>query len=296
MLKENKAKVAEKNSKPISAYFILPVHLLLIAGAIFSIAVLKQPLFFVPLILLAVFLVPGYFIVNPNESKVLTLFGDYVGTAKKYGFFWANPFYQKRTISLRARNLDSDKIKVNDSIGNPIIISAVVVWQVEDTAKAAFEVDDYIYFVKVQSESALRSLAGLYPYDDFDEEEHGQEEEITLRSGGEQVNEELEKELSERLDMAGIKIIEARLNHLAYSEEIAGAMLQRQQATAIIAARRKIVEGAVGMVKMALDDLAEGEIVEMDNDKKAAMVSNLMVVLCGDRSPTPVVNTGTLYH
>ncbi len=296
MLKDNKAKVKETIKTPISAYFILPLHLILIAAAIASITILKQVALFIPLTILCIFLLRGYFIVNPNESKVLILFGDYVGTVKKYGFFWANPFYQKRMISLRARNLDSDKIKVNDSIGNPVIISAVVVWQVEDTAKAAFEVDDYIYFVKVQSESALRSLAGLYPYDDFDEEEQGKEQELTLRSGGEQVNDELEKELSERLGMAGIKIIEARLNHLAYAEEIAGAMLQRQQATAIIAARRKIVEGAVGMVKMALDDLAEGEIVEMDEDKKAAMVSNLMVVLCGDRSPTPVVNTGTLYH
>jgi regulator of protease activity HflC (stomatin/prohibitin superfamily) len=234
----------------------------------------------------------GFTVVNPNESCVLVLFGAYKGTIKKNGFFWVNPFFVRKKISLRARNFDSQPIKVNDKIGNPIMIGLVLVWKVEDTYKAAFQVDAYEHFVVVQSEAALRKLAGIYPYDNF--EDHNAE--ITLRSGGEEVNEELEKEVRERLEIAGIHVIEARINYIAYASEIAGAMLRRQQASAIVAARFKIVEGAVSMVEMALEQLADKEIIEMDEEKKATMVSNLMVVLCGDKDPSPVINTGTLHQ
>jgi regulator of protease activity HflC (stomatin/prohibitin superfamily) len=234
----------------------------------------------------------GFLVLNPNQSCVLVLFGSYRGTIKKNGLFWVNPFTVRKKISLRARNFDSETIKVNDKIGNPIKIGCVLVWKVDDTYKAAFEVDDYVHFVYVQSETALRKLAGIYPYDNF--EDH--DAQITLRGGGSEVNHELEEEIRERLEIAGIKVIEARINFIAYSEEIAGAMLRRQQATAVVAARFKIVEGAVSMVQMALDQLTEKGIVELDDDKKAAMVSNLMVVLCGDKDPTPVVNTGTLHQ
>jgi len=203
-----------------------------------------------------------------------------------------NPFFTKRKISLRARNFDSDPIKVNDKVGNPIKIGVVLVWKVENTFRAVFEVDEFEHFVVVQSEAALRKLAGQYPYDNFEDEDA----EITLRSGVEEVNNELEKEIVERLDMAGIHVIEARINYIAYSEEIASAMLRRQQATAVVAARHKIVEGAVSMVEMALEQLSVQKIIEMDQDDKAAMVSNLMVVLCSDESARPVVNTGTLNH
>ncbi|MGB0838871.1 MAG: SPFH domain-containing protein [Chitinophagales bacterium] len=292
--------IAEKNLHPISGYTVTFISLALVAGVVTGIFI-RNPFIIIPCLILFALLLPGYFIVNPNDSKVLILFGKYAGTVKQYGFHWANPFYTKKRISLRARNLDGEKIKVNDLIGNPIIIGAVIVWQVEDTAKAAFEVDSYEHYVSVQSDAAVRNLAGLYPYDNFDDDhdDHNQDNDkgvITLRSGGSVVNERLEKELGERLDMAGIKIIEARITHLAYSEEIASAMLQRQQATAIIAARKKIVEGAVSMVEDALEQLAKGGIVNMDDERKAAMISNLMVVLCADKSPTPVVNTGTLYH
>ena len=229
---------------------------------------------------------------NQNQSCVLTLFGKYGGSIKDNGFFWVNPFYMRKKISLRARNFDSDPIKVNDKIGNPIMIGVVLVWKVSDTYKAAFAVDEYEHFVVVQSEAALRKLAGIYPYDNF--EDH--EAEITLRSGGEEVNDELEREIIERLQIAGIEVIEARINYIAYAQEIAQAMLKRQQATAIVAARFKIVEGAVSMVDMALEQLAEKKIVELDDDKKATMVSNLMVVLCGDKEVSPIVNTGTLYQ
>ena len=234
----------------------------------------------------------GFTVVNPNESCVLILFGAYKGTIIKNGFFWVNPFFSRKKITLRARNFNSETIKVNDKIGNPIKIGCVVVWKVEETYKAAFEVDDYVHFVFVQSETALRKLAGIYPYDNF--EDH--DAQITLRGGGEEVNIELEKEISERLQIAGIHVIEARINFIAYAEEIAGAMLRRQQATAVVAARFKIVEGAVSMVQMALDQLSEKAIVDFDDERKAAMVSNLMVVLCGDKDATPVVNTGTLYQ
>jgi len=244
------------------------------------------------LLAVAVVLMPGFLVINPNESGVLVLFGDYIGTVKHNGFFWVNPVYNKKKISLRARNLNGDPIKVNDKIGNPIMIGIVLVWKVQDTFKAAFEVDDFIHYVEIQSEAAIRKLAGHYPYDNFDDEQS----EITLRAGGEEVNHVLEEELSERLERAGIEVIEARISYLAYSSEIAGAMLRRQQASAIIAARVKIVEGAVSMVEMALAQLSEKKLVDLDEEKKAAMVSNLMVVLCSDKDASPVINTGTLHQ
>lgn len=231
----------------------------------------------------------GLFTVEPNEAVVLILFGKYIGTEKTTGFRWANPFYTKKKISLRVRNFDSEKLKVNDEKGNPIEISAVVVWKVEDTAEAVFEVDDYLNYVHVQSESAIRHLATSYPYDDTDGEK------ISLRSSLDEVSEHLQKEIDERVNAAGVIVLEARINHLAYSPEIAHAMLQRQQAQAIIAARQKIVEGAVGMVEMALDKLKENGIVDLDEERKATMVSNLMVVLCSDKAAQPIINTGSLY-
>jgi regulator of protease activity HflC (stomatin/prohibitin superfamily) len=231
-------------------------------------------------------------VISPNHSRVLTFFGKYVGTAKENGLLFVNPLYTKQKISLRAENLESSRLKVNDSMGNPIEIAAVIVWRVADTYKAAFEVEDYEQYVKVQSEAAIRHLATSFPYDQFEDENAS----ITLRGGGEKVNELLEKELSDRLAPAGIQIIEARISHLAYAQEIAGAMLQRQQATAIVAARTKIVEGAVGMVELALEQLSKKEIVHLDEEKKAAMVSNLMVVLCAEKAATPILNTGTLYQ
>lgn len=240
---------------------------------------------------LSVICLPGFFFVNPNGSRVLVLFGTYKGTVKQNGFFWVNPFYRKTNISLRARNFDSEKIKVNDQIGNPILISVILVWRVKDTYKAAFDVNNYENFVRVQSDAAVRKMAAQYPYDNFDDEMA----EITLRSGMEEINHALEAELHERLAIAGIEVMEARIGYLAYASEIAGAMLKRQQATAIVAARLKIVEGAVGMVETALEELSRKKIIELDDDKKAAMVSNLMVVLCSDKDTSPVVNTGSLY-
>ncbi|MEL7002292.1 MAG: SPFH domain-containing protein, partial [Bacteroidota bacterium] len=210
----------------------------------------------------------------------------------KNGFFWVNPFYTKKKVSLRARNFDSERVKVNDKVGNPILIGVILVWKVRDTFKAAFEVDDYENFVKVQSDAAVRILAGQYPYDNFEDDET----EVTLRSGLAEVNHALEENLRRRLDIAGIEVIEARIGYLAYASEIASAMLRRQQATAIVAARHKIVEGAVGMVEMALEDLSKRDVIELDEERKAAMVSNLMVVLCADKDITPVVNSGTLNH
>ena len=247
-------------------------------------------MFLVPVV--SIIFMCGLFVVNPNEATVITFFGKYVGTVVKNGFFYYNPFATKKGISLRARNLNGEPIKVNDLMGNPIMIGAVLVWRVKDTFKASFEVDDYARFVDVQSEAAIRNLAGAYPYDNIENEDAS----ITLRNGGEEVNELLEKSLSERLAIAGIEVMEARISYLAYAPEIASAMLQRQQATAMVAARHKIVEGAVSMVQMALEQLSEKEIIELDDEKKAAMVSNLMVVLTSDRAATPVVSTGTLYQ
>ena len=282
----------EKIINPMSGYLIVVLALVLIFGSVIAIAVMHSP---VPIICLAIglFLIPGFFIVNPNQSVVLILFGDYKGTVKNNGFGWVNPFMIKRKVSLRAHNFDNNPIKVNDLLGNPIMIGAVVVWRVKNTYKAAFEVNDYREFVGIQSEAALRKMAGTYPYDDI---EHEDEKGITLRDGGAEVNQKLEEALANRLGIAGIEVLEARISHLAYAQEIAGAMLQRQQAIAIVAARKKIVEGAVGMVEMALHELKKNNIIELDEEKKAAMVSNLMVVLCSDRSVSPVVNTGTLNH
>lgn len=257
----------------------------------------------------------GFMQIEPNEARVMIFFGKYEGTVKENGFFWVNPFYTKQKLTLRARNLDADPIKVNDKTGNPVMIGLVVVWRVSDTYKASFDIDNasmnvlpapgkvidpvgqkmkaYENFVKVQSDAALRNVAGMYNYDQTGQ---GKEDEITLRSGGEEINEILETQLNLRLSIAGIEVVEARINYLAYAAEIAAVMLRRQQADAIISAREKIVEGAVGMVKMALTKLSDDGIVLLDEDKKAAMVSNLLVVLCGEESAQPVINTGTLHQ
>ncbi|TMO56647.1 SPFH domain-containing protein [Pseudoalteromonas phenolica] len=244
---------------------------------------------FVLLAVLSVACLAGLFMVQPNQGRVLTLFGSYVGTVKENGLRWTVPFFIRRNISLRLRNFESNKIKVNDAHGNPIEIATVVVWSVNDTAEAVFEVDDYESFVNIQSEAALRNMSSAYPYDQHDGDE------IALRSHPIQVSEALKTEIQDRLAKAGVKVHEARISHLAYASEIASAMLQRQQASAIIAARQKIVDGAVGMVELALSRLSEREIVELDEERKAAMVSNLLVVLCAEQNTQPVVNAGSLY-
>ncbi|MDH3820817.1 MAG: SPFH domain-containing protein [Gammaproteobacteria bacterium] len=233
----------------------------------------------------------GLFMVHPNEAKVLQLFGKYVGTCHDAGLRWANPFYAKKSVSVRVRNFESGKLKVNDSNGSPIEIAAVVVWKVFDTAEALFEVDDYVNFVQIQSESALRNLGTTYPYEPHEDDDSG----IALRSNPVEVSHALREEIQDRLSAAGVTVIEARISHLAYAPEIAAAMLRRQQASAIIAARRQIVRGAVGMVHLALDELDENDIVDLDEERKAAMVSNLLVVLCSDEAAQPVLNTSTLY-
>lgn len=281
----------EKLSKPTSGYIYLLIELAILAGTVYTF-VNEQFIVSAATTLLFFVFMGGFFIVDPNKAVVLLLFGEYKGTVKGNGFFWVNPFMIKRKISLRVRNFENKPLKVNDKIGNPVMIGTIVVWQVENTFKASFDVDDYENFVHLQTDAAVRKMAGLYPYDNFEAEQA----EITLRSGVEEVNHSLEGEISDRLNHAGIKVIEARISHLAYSSEIASAMLQRQQATAIVAARQKIVEGAVGMVEMALEDLKIKNIIEFDEDKKAIMVSNLMVVLCSDKSATPVLNVGTLHQ
>ncbi|NBG65213.1 SPFH domain-containing protein [Acidiluteibacter ferrifornacis] len=279
----------EKNVKVTNGYVALSVLGVFLLTMILGIALFKNP-FFLGLLVVILFIAPGFFTVNPNGSKVLVLFGAYKGTVRENGFHWANPFYSKQRISLRARNFDSERVKVNDKVGNPILINVIAVWRVRDTFKAAFEVDKYEEFVRVQTDAAVRKLAGSYPYDNFDDERA----ELTLRSGMDEVNDALENEITERLAMAGIEVMEARIGYLAYAPEIASAMLKRQQAVAIVAARKKIVEGAVGMVEDALEQLSRDNIIEFDDDKKASMVSNLMVVLCGDKEVIPVVNTGSL--
>ncbi|MBI2259744.1 MAG: SPFH domain-containing protein [Flavobacteriia bacterium] len=280
----------EKEKTAINGYLMLFVLLGIVLICI-KFIVEKELVLLIPIIFISLFMLIGLTIVNPNDSRVLVLFGKYKGTLKSNGFKWVNPFMARKKVTLKARNFDSTPIKVNDKLGNPIMIGMVLVWKVQDTFKALFEVDQYETFVKIQSESALRKLAGIYPYDNMDHEH-----EISLRSGGEEVNHQLENELRERLEIAGIEVLEARISSLAYSSEIAGAMLQRQQAIAVVSARQKIVEGAVGMVEMALNQLSEKQIIELDDDKKAAMVSNLMVVLCSDKSASPVINTGTLHQ
>jgi len=278
----------EKSLTPLSGYVMVMAVAILLLLSIAGIAVAKSP-FAVALMIAAILMIPGFFFLNPNGSMVLVLFGDYKGTVKKNGFYWVNPLYSKKSISLRARNFDSEKIKVNDKVGNPIQIGVILVWQVRDTFKAAFDVDNYENFVRIQSDSAVRKLAGMYAYDNFDNET-----EVTLRSGHDEVNHALEENLKNRLEIAGIHVIEARIGYLAYAPEIASAMLRRQQAAAVVSARHKIVEGAVSMVQMALDHLSKQQIIELDEERKAAMVSNLMVVLCADKDVSPVVNTGTL--
>jgi regulator of protease activity HflC (stomatin/prohibitin superfamily) len=281
----------EKTIVPANGYFMLFVFFILLFGSIAAMIALRNP-WFIALIILSIFLLPGFVLVNPNGSRVLLLFGKYIGTIRTNGLYWVNPLFTKTKISLRARNFDSERLKVNDKLGNPIIISTILVWRVRDTHKAAFDVDNYENFVRIQTDAAVRELASKYPYDNFADE--GLDEDITLRSSMTEVNEALEKELEERLAIAGIEVLESRIGYLAYSNEIASAMLKRQQATAIVAARHKIVEGAVSMVEMALNELSKKQIVDLDEDKKAAMVSNLMVILCSDKDASPIVNAGTL--
>lgn len=282
---------SEKSTNPPSGYFMLLVFIVLIIVAVVT-GASQIPAACIPFGIIAFLLLPGFIVVNPNESKVLTLFGRYTGTVKQTGFHWVNPFTVKKRLSLRAFNLNGQQLKVNDKMGNPIEIAAVIVWQVKDTAKATFAVENYIQYVNIQSEAAVRHLANSFPYDNMEDESAT----VTLRDGAEQVSLMLEQELTDRLSRAGIEVLEARISHLAYAPEIANAMLQRQQATAIIAARKLIVEGAVSIVEMALDRLSEKNIVELDEERKASMVSNLLVVLCGERAVSPVINTGTLYN
>jgi regulator of protease activity HflC (stomatin/prohibitin superfamily) len=290
--------IRERIRPTFSGWLVLPV--LIAAGAVLVWALVTEiagPGARVLVILAEVFTLSflsflslGFFTVNPNEARVLQLFGKYAGSVKRDGFHWANPLYRRRRLSLRVRNFESSKIKVNDHDGNPIEIAAIVVWRVSETAEASFEVDDYEHYVKVQSEAAVRNLSTQYPYDAHLDNAK------SLRGNTAEIADQLKAEVQDRLAKAGVEVLEARINHLAYSPEIAAAMLQRQQAGAIIAARQRIVEGAVGMVEMALEMLSHREIVQLDNERKAAMVSNLLVVLCGDRNTQPVINAGTIYQ
>lgn len=297
---------AEKEIKPMSGYPILLLSLIFLVGGIYVVTQISYPISIgiyvvnqisyqigigIFLLIIEILILSGLFSIGPNQATALMLLGDYKGTVKENGFYWVNPFFAQKPITLRAKNFDSTPIKVNDKLGNPIMIGAIVVWRVQDTYKASFEVDNFENFVQVQTEAAIRHLAGVYPYDNIEEWEH----EITLRSGLAEVNNALEKEVEDRLKMAGIEVIEARISHLAYAQEIAGAMLKRQQAMAIISARQKIVEGAVSMVEMAIRELSKKEVVHLDEERKAAMVSNLMVVLCSDKDTSPVINTGSIY-
>ena len=283
----------EKIIIPANGYLMLFLVIILFIGGIVVTTMTSNAVFAIA-ILLALFIAPGFLMVQPNNSRVLLLFGKYVGSVKRNGFYWVNPFYTKTKISLRASNFDSERLKVNDKLGNPVMISTILVWRVQNTYKAAFDVDNFENFVRVQTDAAVRKLASMYPYDNFADE--GLTEDITLRSSVNEVSEALEKEIEERLAIAGIEVLEARIGYLAYAQEIANAMLKRQQATAIVAARHKIVEGAVSMVEMALEQLSRKQIIDLDEDRKAAMVSNLMVILCSDKDATPIVNAGTLNH
>jgi regulator of protease activity HflC (stomatin/prohibitin superfamily) len=314
----------------MNGFVMLLLSLLMLALSVVSFVMIAQsatPALFIVcgivFVLCFIFTLPGFFSLEPNVGITMIFFGKYKGTFKETGFFWVNPFMSKKRLSLRARNLDVDPIKVNDKIGNPILIGLVLVWKLKDTYRAMFEIDAqtmagtgssntssqsgnvsiatdrvgarmraFEKFVRIQSDAALRQVAGQYAYDNND----SSNDELTLRSGGDEINEQLEQKLNERLAMAGIEVIEARLNYLAYAPEIAAVMLRRQQASAIITAREKIVEGAVSMVKMALDKLKDDDVVDLDEDKKSAMVSNLLVVLCADEAAQPVLNTGTLNH
>jgi regulator of protease activity HflC (stomatin/prohibitin superfamily) len=288
-------KIQENTRTVASGYIALLVLPLVTAGIIWmlvrSIQAFSIPYIILNIVLLVIMLILflGFFMVHPNQAKVLQLFGTYVGSVRQTGLRWANPFYSKATVSLRVRNFESGQMKVNDSSGNPIEIAAVVVWKVVDSAEAMFEVDDYESFVQIQSEAALRNMATSYPY------EAHENEVVALRSDPQTIAERLREEVQARLDKAGVEVIEARISHLAYAQEIASAMLKRQQAQAIVAARRQIVDGAVGMVNMALTELKEQNVVDLDEERKASMVSNLLVVLCGEENARPVVNTGSLY-
>jgi regulator of protease activity HflC (stomatin/prohibitin superfamily) len=279
----------EKNLNALNGYFALTIMLVLTI-VIFTLFIKGNSLLPGLLIVLWVFISRGLIAIGPNNSKVFLLFGAYKGSVKQSGLFWLNPFFNRITVSLKARNFESEKIKVNDKMGNPIMISVILVWRVNDTYKASFEVDSYEDFIKIQTDSAVRKLAGSFPYDHFEDEKAT----ITLSTNFEDVSITLEKEIMERLQIAGIDVVEARIGYLAYAQEIAHSMLRRQQASAVVAARHKIVEGAVGMVESALNLLSTKNIIELDEEKKAAMVSNLMVVLCGDKETQPVINTGTL--
>lgn len=283
-----------KSGAPGVVLLVLAILVTVATGLGFAAAIIWQSIAgvvaaAVMLVLLVLFYV-GLFMVAPNEGRVLQLFGAYRGTAREPGLRWANPFYMKKSISLRVRNFETGRLKVNDSRGNPVDIAAIVVWRVVDTAEAAFQVDDYENYVHVQSESALRNMATGYPYDAHEEGE------VALSSHTAEISKRIREEIQARLEKAGVEIIEARISHLAYSPEIAAAMLRRQQATAVVAARQKIVEGAVGMVEQALELLSERNVLELDEERKAAMVSNLLVVLCAESEAQPVVNTGSLYH
>lgn len=288
--------IKEINRNYASGYLalvVLPVLVILDGWLFINSMQTHNPVLAVTAILMGIILficLKGFFMVHPNQSKVLTLFGTYVGSVRTTGLRWANPFYAKQTVSLRVRNFDCDTLKVNDSSGNPIEIAAVVVWKVVDSAEAVFEVDDYISFVQIQSEAALRNLATSYPYECHDDDQ------VALRSSPQDVADVLKTEVQNRLEKAGVEVIEARISHLAYAQEIASSMLKRQQAQAIIAARRQIVDGAVGMVKMALDELKSQGVVDLDEERKASMVSNLLVVLCSEENIQPVVNSGSLYN
>ncbi len=289
-------KITEKSATKLSGFIALFLLIALIAIDVYLLATgirYQNPevfWFFIPLVLLTFISLGGFLIVQPNESKVLILFGSYTGTIRESGFWWVNPFTVKKHVSLRIRNFNSDKIKVNDLHGNPIEIAAVIVWRVIDSARAIFDVQNYEQFVAIQAETAIRTLASEYPYDTNEGEKE------SLRSSPTEVAENLQKELQKRLEVAGVTIVEARITHLAYAQEIAQAMLRRQQAQAIVAARFKIVEGAVGMVQQALQDLSDKNIVNLDEERKAQMVNNLMVALVADHEAIPVINTGTIYQ
>lgn len=288
--------VTETRARAVNGYFALVIQIALIAFLalmLIEMIVTKEPRYlwyFVPLLIVSGLMMSGFFVVQPNEARVLVLFGKYIGSVRTDGFWWANPFAVKRHVSLRIRNFNSEKIKVNDLHGNPIEIAAVVVWRVADSARALFDVEHYEGFVAIQSETAIRALASEYPYDAQDEDRS------SLRGNPQEIAESLQRQVQSRLEVAGVIVTESRISHLAYAQEIAQAMLRRQQAQAIVAARVKIVEGAVGMVQAALRALSEQHIIELDEDKKATMVNNLMVALVSDREAQPVINTGTLYQ
>ena len=280
---------AEKTITPNNGYIVV---MMIILTAVLMLYCLSSNLEIRGVLLMPflIFLLKGLLVISPNKAKILLLFGAYKGSVKQNGLFWVNPFYNRMSLSLRARNFESEKIKVNDKMGNPVLISVILVWKVKDTFKSTFEVDNYENFIRIQTDSAVRKLAGSFPYDHFEDEKAT----VTLSTNFDDINKALEREVSERLEIAGIEVIESRIGYLAYAPEIAHSMLRRQQASAVVAARHKIVEGAVGMVESALKLLADKEIIEFDEDRKATMVSNLMVVLCGDSETKPVINTGTL--